>query len=81
MGWPGDTFLETVAGEKEITLTVVGVSPGDAALTAVWHDWAGEHDMTLYPDEDIFDGWHWYTCESVAYHVVGVVVQRDFRTE
>ena len=75
--WPGDTFLETVADEKEITLTVVGVSAGDATLLATWNAWGGEHDSTLYPDVALFDGWHWITTESVDFAVVDVDLDTD----
>ncbi|MCD4728702.1 MAG: putative Ig domain-containing protein, partial [Pirellulales bacterium] len=76
-GWPGSTFLETVADQKQITLTVVGVSAGQAELTASWNAWGGEHDSTLYPDQALFDGWHWVTTQSVDFAVVEVDIDTD----
>ena len=77
IGWPSDTFLETVADEEQITLTVVGVSAGQAELTATWNAWGGEHDSTLYPDVALFDGWHWITTESIDFAVVDVDLDID----
>jgi autotransporter-associated beta strand protein len=60
----GSTFLETVGGEKTVTLTVVGVGGGRTDLIAEWHTWAC--GQTGVP------GWFWQTSETVHFTVVAV---------
>ena len=63
----GATYLAAVAGEQEITLTVVGVSAGYTTLTAKWCQWASDHS-----DGYLCDPWYWGATQQVNYTVVGV---------
>jgi len=70
-GQTGSTFLETIPGEKEVTLTVVGVSGGRTDLEAYWTTWACDHsDTPPWPVQ--YSPWHWSTYETVEFTGVGV---------
>ena len=66
----GATFLETVPYQKQITVTVVGVSAGEADLKAYWNTWAcdiGQNEQRWYSP------WHWTTNQIVSHSVMGLM--------
>ncbi len=70
---PDSTFLNTVAGEDQITLTVVGVSAGQAYLSARWNVW--DCADTYYPG--LVPGWYFYNTHQVTVDVVAVDLSID----
>jgi hypothetical protein len=71
-GPSGSEFIEAVAGEKNVTLTVVGVSGSIADLTAEWHIWACPYDPNVFGNDGPHAGWYWYTTAVAHITVVGV---------
>ena len=70
----GATFLETVPYEKQITVTVVGVSAGEADLKAYWNTWACDIGQSGQRE---YSPWHWTTNQIVAFNVVGIDIDTD----
>ena len=69
----GATFLETVPYQKQITVTVVGVSAGEADLKAYWNTWACDIGQSGQRE---YSPWHWTTNQIVNFMVVGVDIYR-----